>query len=609
MAKIIPPDVQQFTTEGEKRVYNFFSSVAKPDNHYIVWYTPNINDMEPDFVLYSEKTGVVIFEVKDWTLEQIERADPDNFYLKTGEKTDPRKNPQRQAKDYLNAIIDKIRRDKYLVADDPIHHGNPKIPLDCGVIFTNINRHSYLAKGLDAVIDADKIFFWDDLHPSSDICADTSGHCFATVLEKKFPPKFPFSLNGKQVIYLKQLMFPVVRIEMPERMSDFPYEKRQSRLNVLDHHQEAIARRFDRGHQILTGPPGSGKTLILIHKAAFLRQYNPDIKTILFVCFNVTLAHYIKRLLVDKRVPLGHAGVEVIPFFGLCSRLLGEDIAYEGEDTEYYEMVVNEALGRAASSDLHFDAILIDEGQDFSDEMFAVVLSLLNKKTDNLTIALDDDQNIYQCEHNWEHIGIKTDGRVHEIWCPYRNTVEITEFAQRFIQGKQPETASQDFLDFHGPKPEMREFADLETVLAYVADRISQIIAIDRCPYSEIAVLYSKKNPLGDTDEEALPNRIMKAFESKGILSYWVSENYRAKSGYDITTNRVAISTIHSAKGLDYACVFILGLDFLQPETSTRWSKEQIDRLVYVGLTRARYQLIIPYVQKGELIDRLLKCL
>ena len=55
----------------------------------------------------------------------------------------------------------------------------------------------------------------------------------------------------------------------------------------------------------------------------------------------------------------------------------------------------------------------------------------------------------------------------------------------------------------------------------------------------------------------------MVALESRGIMSQWVSEDYRAKRAYDITTDKVSVSTIHSAKGLDYACVF---------PTRTGWS-------------------------------------
>jgi hypothetical protein len=40
MAKMIPDNVEQFTTVGERHVYNFFQKVAVPDDKYSIWYTP-----------------------------------------------------------------------------------------------------------------------------------------------------------------------------------------------------------------------------------------------------------------------------------------------------------------------------------------------------------------------------------------------------------------------------------------------------------------------------------------------------------------------------------------------------------------------------------------
>jgi superfamily I DNA/RNA helicase len=92
------------------------------------------------------------------------------------------------------------------------------------------------------------------------------------------------------------------------------------------------------------------------------------------------------------------------------------------------------------------------------------------------------------------------------------------------------------------------------------------------------------------------------ALDSRGILNTWVSEDYRSKKTYDITTNSVTISTIHSVKGLDYSVVFLLGLEYLEPRG---WSEDQLNRLTYVAITRSRYQLYIPYIEESELINRL----
>ena len=79
MATMIPANVETFITEGEKQFYRFLESAAKPDSKYIAWYTPDLKGKEPDFILFSDKVGLIVFEVKDWALEQIREANPQHF--------------------------------------------------------------------------------------------------------------------------------------------------------------------------------------------------------------------------------------------------------------------------------------------------------------------------------------------------------------------------------------------------------------------------------------------------------------------------------------------------------------------------------------------------
>jgi hypothetical protein len=619
MATMIPEDVQEFETGGEKTFYKFLEAVAKPDGRYFCWYTPDIRGKEPDFLFFCEDVGLIIFEVKDWALDQIVEANPHSFLLRINGRKEPRKNPFQQAHAYVGSVKDKIREDGSLVSKEAQYLGNPKIPISCGVAFPNINKSEYIQKGLDEIIPSDKIFFWDDLHPTSDLCSDPSGQCFLNVLKKKFPPLFPLRITGKEIDRLRHLIFPIVRIELPRRDTREKWSQETERLKVLDHHQEAIARKYDGGYQIIVGPSGSGKTLILVHKAASLRQYNPAIKSILFVCFNITLVHYVKRLLSDKGIALGPGGVEVFHFYQLCSKILGEEIAYEREDSDYYSLIVQETLSRLKGDNQKYDAILVDEGQDLSDDMFKVITSLLNPKTNNLTIAMDEHQTIYKHNQSWKDLsieaqGIQNQGRVHRISHAYRNTKEISDFASAFAgiedKGAVPQADDEgqpypDVYGFNGPKPEMKQCKSVEDLVTYVSDRIKNLVDSGECPCSEIAIIYTIKTPNQKSDAH-IPKMFATALESRGILTKWASEDYRAKRSYDLTTNSVTLSTIHSVKGLDYSCVFLVGLDLYWPKLLV---DDRVKNLVYVGMTRARHRLFIPYVEKSELIDRLLGCL
>jgi hypothetical protein len=610
MATMIPDNVETFSTPGEKAFYCFLQKVAKPDEQFIVWYCPDVSHQEPDFLLYNKESGLVIFEVKDWALDQIVEADPRTFKLRIGDKIDTRTNPLQQATGYRNLLLDLLTKDGRLVSKNPLHAGKAMLPVACAVVFANINKYAYQQMGLERIVGAAQAFFWDDLHPQSDICRDPSGQNFAAVFSKMFPPLFPFKLGPKEMDHLKQLIFPMVRVDLPERSRN-DYRQRSTRLRALDNHQESIARNFDGGHRILSGPSGSGKTLILVHKAAFLLKYNPAVKSILFLCFNITLVHYIKRLLAARGLPLGEGGIHVTHIYQLCAAILGEPVAYEKEENDYYELIVQATLDKLADTGPRYDAVLVDEGQDFSADMLKVVTSLLNPKTNHLTIALDGNQNLYRGKFSWADAGVHARGRVHKIDNIYRSTRELSLFASSFIFGAQQPMVDggpvqmplfPDSYDFAGPPPRIEKFGDFDQICLYVAEKIVETVQADGCPYSQVAVLYVKKALAGQT-ARTVPEMVSDALANKGIFSNWVSKDYLAKTTYDITTDSVAISTIHSAKGLDYAHLFLLGLDTFDEE---RLAAEHIERLTYVGVTRARYQLFIPYIRKTPLIEKLL---
>ena len=98
MATMIPADVEHFTTEGEGAFYKFLEYVCKPDQDYIVWYSPDILNREPDFVLFRRDLGIVIIEVKDWSLDQIEEADSKRFKILKRRKIETNNNWEKENK-------------------------------------------------------------------------------------------------------------------------------------------------------------------------------------------------------------------------------------------------------------------------------------------------------------------------------------------------------------------------------------------------------------------------------------------------------------------------------------------------------------------------------
>ena len=72
-----------------------------------------------------------------------------------------------------------------------------------------------------------------------------------------------------------------------------------------------------------------------------------------------------------------------------------------------------------------------------------------------------------------------------------------------------------------------------------------------------------------------------------------------------LTTDRVSLVSIHSAKGLEFDLVYLVGLDRISPSPETT---DILLRLLYVAITRAKHRLVTPYFQEGDLITRMLRC-
>jgi hypothetical protein len=614
MAIMHPDDLEAMegATDGEGVVFLFLKEAARPHKDFNCYFQPSIGSQgkRPDFVLVCRALGILIIEVKDWKIHQIKKADHDQFTVHRGDAYKKLTNPDKQAKGYVDTLKEQLGKTREFLSTDPWHEGQLKIPIGRMVAFPNISQEEFRQSGLHGLISPERSLFKDDIDPGGSIVFDTSGKTFIERISQALPFRTA-ELSQREFDLLHSLIYPV--INLPERKG-IGKAHLQSTVQVLDAWQARAARRLKGGHQIIKGPPGSGKTLVLVHRCCHLFDYQPQPKRILFVCFNIALVSYLKRLLQERGLGVGKDEIRVCHFYELCADILQEPVHFEKEARDYYDLVKSEALGKVQKKCCvePFDAIFVDEAQDFDDEMLKTVLGLLRQNGD-LVIALDDYQDLYRRAGSWKSLGIEARGRSHRMKNVYRSTSEIYEFTQRFIgQGpgdqKQLSLLPQEPV-FHGESPRLMQFEDHEAMEGFVVSGIRDWLTQEEYRRSEIGIIYDDKVYGPETftyDTRELPQRLLGKMEAAGIPTKWVSRDVRAKEDFDITTDRVSLVSVHSAKGLDFDLVYLLGADHLTPTVETR---DQLTRTLYVAMTRAKHRLVIPYVEETEFISQMKGCL
>jgi len=613
-------------TPGEVEVFRFLRDAVKPDSNYRAFYEAAAGRggprRWPDFVLFGRYLGIFVVEVKDWRAAQIVKFTKGNVLLESDKKKAQRLNPERQAKRYADNIVSDLQR--HGVVQSKEGTGGPAlVPVGRLVAFPYISRDEYLSGDFDAVLPREQVLLKEHLDPSSEYYLGGD----ANALEQRLAPlqMFPCpALTSHDVDRICDVIWPERSVKVPRR-SGAGKDQFERQVKYLDKHQAGVARRLGRGHQIVKGPPGSGKTLVLVHRCRFLSLHYPDVKNILFVCYNIALASYIKRLVQEQGLGVGPGAIRVHHFYELCSALLGEKLEYEGQRADYYALIVAECLDRISKRCAHigpFDAVLVDEGQDFDADMFRVLRGLLRDDRD-LVIAVDSEQNLYhkkaRLAQTWRSLGIEAQGRVTTLSRIYRSTREIVEFSHRLI-GKEPPPSRADadgnqlplpgFEELHGEPPGLVECSDSGEVGGFLVRDISRRLECEEYKRSEIAVIYDDKQ-YGETDAPSgfaygsreYAERLKERLEVAGIPVEWVSESVHSKKSFDITTDRVSLLSVHSAKGIDFDLVYLI-----EPGRGLCGKTVPEERLgsIYVAVTRAKHRLQVVCV-RGDPFIRAIK--
>jgi len=609
MATVIPSLASirsSVVTVGERRFSERLEALLEDD--YLCWYNVPIHGKRqlryPDFLVLNPRRGLLALEVKDWKLETIAAFDKTTFTLQLSQGEVKKSNPLTQARQCITLLLDRLQRDPQLVEQQGKHRGNLIMPWGFGVVLTNITRKQFDTTELSAVLPAYLVICKDEMLES------TSAEDFQQALWTMFPYTFPCLLSLPQIDRVRWHIYPEVRIGNSQFEFNIAADQAEEAqpalpdiLKVMDRQQEQLARSLGDGHRVIHGVAGSGKTLILGYRAAYLADKLE--KPILVLCFNKTLAAKLQSVMLEKGLS---ERVKVHHFHGWCSeqiRLYHVNTALNA-GPHYEEMVerVIDAVDRGQVPRAQYGAVMIDEGHDFKPEWFKLVVQMIDPSSQSLLLLYDDAQSIYgtkgRKKFSFASVGVQAQGRTTILKLNYRNTKEILEFAYEFAHDAlTPLEADEDDVPLvaphsagrRGPLPLLLKFPNQQDEFAHLVEQVGKLQR-EGTAWKDIAVLCHTK---------ALIEKLGALFSAHGIPATCVNTG-SAKSSLDLDADTIKIITIKSSKGLEFPVVVMPAVG----ETRSKsMSAADEAKLLYVGMTRAMTQLIVSGRAASPLMGKL----
>lgn len=303
----------------------------------------------------------------------------------------------------------------------------------------------------------------------------------------------------------------------------------------------------------VSGGAGTGKTILAMEKAR--RCAAAGMRTLL-TCFNRPLAEHVTRTMGPG------SGVDVMTFHALCRRkaqAAGLDVPDAVADPDALDERWPELLMQAAEarSDLRYDAIVVDEGQDFRPHWWPAVDSMLDSAGPALLyVFLDGNQRVYREAASLpEDVGLLPIRLTENL----RNTKRIHDVAGRHYVGHPtqaigPEGVSVDWRQ--APAASLRQALDA---------CVARCVGHEAIPAEDIAVLFAREQE-----------------RSAMIPGGRLGGCPIAPCG-PVQKGTLTVDTVRRFKGLERPVVIVVADQNLVRD------KE----LMYVALSRARSHLIV----------------
>ncbi len=353
----------------------------------------------------------------------------------------------------------------------------------------------------------------------------------------------------------------------------------------LDEDQKEVLRASPDDSLLITGPPGSGKTNILVLRANYVRYKYPRI---LFITFTRTLAEFIKSgPTIGRADQIKHE--EIVTFMAWGKRLLkdaGVTVSLgNGSFRSQRKNLVNalaEYIDDCRPGQL-YDVVFVDEVQDF----LAAELTVLSRLAHRINGAGDSRQTIWSHREGLPTMEALSSKKVELTW-HYRIGPKICKFADRILPPKLGDADMIEGCKYDDvklpssvePIPSVNAIAEYQTCIENIRNQLRYIV-------DEPILVIAHTTACRDDFWEALS--LYNDLAGNAVL--------QSSEGYEAFTSdaMIRVMTIASAKGSEARAVHILQAHKL--DASLR-------ELAFTGVTRAKTEVLLYHTEPlpGHLI-------
>ena len=526
---ILVPENPSFANDAEKEVWLALNRTL-PNECWLlhgVRITNELGDREGDLIVMWPEKGIAFIEIKGGYI-----TPKSNGKFIQGSGANKREiDPINQAHGAMYQIRD------WVLSHTSLRYWYPMVAM---AAFPNsVLERSYESTRAKRSQFIDR----DDLTNAADLVRRSieshSGHAIAPVSEDLERVAQALEAN------ILDVTDPASLALLIDSRTELVNELAKENLKLLDFVSEL--NRFD-----VRGAAGTGKTALALEHAKRLKRQG---KRVAFLCYSRALSAHIRHLVEswDKS-----ERIDVVRTFHALARDWGVTVP-PGVADEFWETTATLELIQMASKapqSEKFDAVIVDEAQDFGENWWVAATELLKDKTNGGLYAFGDlGQGIFNRSGTTELGFVPL--RLHKN---LRNAEPIADAANYLTDTPAPAAG------LAGPEirfVQVPEDAD-ENAIIYAADDVVEYLRDDYGP-QHVALLTTKgRHPvhreLADRDPDAYLKTLWK-------------------------TDDIFYGTVSGFKGLERNCV-ILTVNGFHDEVDPK-------RLLYVGITRARDFLVV----------------